>query len=127
MIFSGSSLKVPFLSLETLDKAKQSFTLGNSVKLSYTLWSHLEITLLFQFTPRISHDISSITQEMPCHQLYIYIVYILWNCVHQNITLRGRRDSEKMLQNWEKVILIIWKSCRTIFHDFSLFRLLKCY
>ena len=32
---------------------KQSFALANSVKLCYTLWSTLEIALLFQLTPRI--------------------------------------------------------------------------
>ena len=33
---------------------KQTFTFGNSVKFCYTLWTSLEIALLFQLKPRIS-------------------------------------------------------------------------
>ena len=41
---------------------KQSSTLGDSVELRYTLWSPLEIALLFQLTLEFQHDISSIPQ-----------------------------------------------------------------
>ena len=33
--------------------------------------------------------------------------WIQRNCVPQNIPLRGHRDSAKMIQNWEKVNLLI--------------------
>ena len=33
--------------------------------------------------------------------------WIQGNCVPQNIPLRGHRDSAKMIQNWEKVNLLI--------------------